>query len=334
MRLDLVLASSRKFSLGRFEATRSWLETRTGRRAARLLAAAITFGVLALLAIRLSEIGWLAVWRSLPTHPLFYALHGVIFLALPLSELLIFRLLWGTRVRSSLPAFVRKRVYNTAVLGYSGEVYLALWARRRVPLSERQLISTIKDNGILSAVASTTVAACLLLALLAIGRAEIFRLGTFGVGPAAVAIVALAFIVALCNHLRRRILALAGRTAAIVLGIHVVRLLGVLVLQAAQWHVALPDQPLGSWLLLLSAEMALTRIPLLPNTDLVFVGLGIGLTDALRAPAAGFAAMLVAVAALSQLTNFGCFIVTAFVRPPDSAAAGGSSAARSAPVRR
>ena len=106
------------------------------------------------LGLRLEAIGWTAVWRALPNSPVFYALVLAAYLVLPLADALIYRRLWGTRLRGSLGLFFRKRVYNSALVGYSGEVSLALWARGRVERSDAAILHAIKDVNLLSAVVS------------------------------------------------------------------------------------------------------------------------------------------------------------------------------------
>ncbi len=56
--------------------------------------------------------------------------------------------------------------------------------------------------------------------------------------------------------------------------------------------------------------MVLTRVPFLPNTDLLFAGLGITLMAYVDGPAAEVAGMFLAAGALNQVLNLGLFILT------------------------
>ena len=80
------------------------------------------------LGLRLEAIGWTAVWRALPNSPVFYALVLAAYLVLPLADALIYRRLWGTRLRGSFGPFFRKRVYNSALVGYAPSLVSGLEA--------------------------------------------------------------------------------------------------------------------------------------------------------------------------------------------------------------
>jgi hypothetical protein len=46
-------------------------------------------------------------------------------------------------------------------------------------------------------------------------------------------------------------------------------------LLALMWHFALPAVPLGLWLLLAATRLLVSRLPLVPNKDLLFANLAI-----------------------------------------------------------
>jgi len=48
-------------------------------------------------------------------------------------------------------------------------------------------------------------------------------------------------------------------------------------LPALLWHLALPQIALGWWILLAAVRLLLSRLPLLPNKDLVFAGVAVAL---------------------------------------------------------
>jgi hypothetical protein len=102
------------------------------------------------------------------------------------------------------------------------------------------------------------------------------------------------------------------RMAAKVTAIHGGRVLLILLLQTAQWAVVFPHVTFLTWLLFLTAQMVLTRLPFLPNQDLMLVGLGLSLTHYVNAPEAAVAGMFLVSGALFQAFNLGCFLLTAF----------------------
>ncbi|UTW55269.1 hypothetical protein [Kordiimonas sp. SCSIO 12610] len=265
---------------------------------------------------KVSEIGWSDVWEALPQNPLYYLFFIAMFLTLPIFEMIAYRFMWGAdeiNVRNSLYAFIRKRVYNFAVLSYTGEAYIALWARRKTKVDRKTVFANVKDSTILSAVASNSFTILMLAAFLITGQLSVLidadpdykvYLGlTFFVGL---------IILPLIIKFRNKIIALDNQVAKKVFLVHLSRLILMLLFQALQWTVVLPDVPFSTWLLFLTAQLVLTRVPFLPNTDLLYVGLGLTLASYIDAPMAVIAGMFLASGALFQIANLLAFIFTSF----------------------
>jgi hypothetical protein len=102
---------------------------------------------------------------------------------------------------------------------------------------------------------------------------------------------------------RKSIFALSRRDALIVGALHVTRLLIVFALQIAQWSAALPQVPAAEWLMFLAAQLLLTRIPFLPNRDVMMTWVGVALAAAVTAPQAQVASMFLAAGTLSLATH-------------------------------
>jgi len=281
----------------------------------RLILRALQLGIVALVLFyilqSLSEIGWRDVWAAFPTSPLFYAMFLAMYFALPIGEWLVYRTLWGEAVKRRFDLFLRMRIYNLALVSYAGEAFLAIWAHRNLAQSGKAVVSAVKDSNILSALASNTFTVMLLAAFFFTGQLGLLvdadpnferYIGlTLAVGALLIPGVLL---------FRGKILALSGRDAKRVFGIHLCRLVCVLLLQAGQWALLFPNVPFDTWLLLLTAQMVLTRVPFLPNTDLLFMGLGITLMGYIDGVEAEIAGMFLATGALSQLLNLGGFLIT------------------------
>lgn len=310
-----------------------WIAFAGSERGRRVLVVARVGFVAALvgyLAWRLTVIGWGEVLRALPSTPWFYALFLLAFVQLPLAETLVYRLLWRFRLADGLGVFLRKRVLNQDVLGYSGEVYLYLWARERAG-SRRgaALWHDIRDNNVLSSVASTLVAVGLLVYFVLAGHVDVRTwLGGHTVLEGALVGVLLAVLGAVALRFRRYLFALPLRLAVPIFGVHVVRLLAVNALQVAQWAVVLPEVPLGVWFTFLAATLVIERVPVLPNRDLLFFGVGLELAGRLGVPEAAMAGLLLAAGVLTKGLNLVLFGATlAWVRrrgvpePGQSAAA-------------
>ncbi|MGE0410172.1 MAG: hypothetical protein AB7P23_13045 [Amphiplicatus sp.] len=81
--------------------------------------------IVAILLFRLTHIGWREVVGALPASPWFFAFFLLRYLALPVTETAAYEIIWRRPLLRRLPAFLRKRVYNYAVAGYSGEGFLS-----------------------------------------------------------------------------------------------------------------------------------------------------------------------------------------------------------------
>ncbi|GGO98556.1 hypothetical protein [Stakelama pacifica] len=297
---------------------RCWGESPTGKRVARVARWLFFAAMVTWLVLKVDSIGWREVARSLPTNPLFYLLFVVMFLMLPASETLIFRLILGGGILREFPIFIRKRILNAALIGYSGEVYYFLWAERNLGLPPRRILLGIKDNAILSAVSSALITALLLAAFVATGQASAFAdwldsaTGWIIAGG-----LAIAFVAPFAYRLRRRIFSIPLRTALAVLGIHMARITIVVLLQATQWAIVLPQAPWSVWILFLTMQMVVSRLPLIPNRDLLFLSAGLQLSGSVHLPQEAMAGLLLAGGALTQGSNLLFFLLTSIFRPAD-----------------
>jgi hypothetical protein len=265
-------------------------------------------GIVALLWYQLRGIGWGQIWHSLPSEPLFYVALVVLFCQQPLFYTLAYRLSWTFRFREGLAALFKMCVYNNDVLGNLGEVYLYVWAEKRLGLSRLTILRTIKDNAILSWICDTSVTLSLPGLLVLTGQIS----PALPLNPtertllvAGLAVVAALVAVGLALH--RKILAMPTRRMAAVVAIYLARLVLLTLVAMGQWAVVLPDVPLTSWLTLVALRNLVNWIPLLPSNDLLFVGAGVTLAEQLGIPAAPLAAMLLMTSALQKLLNAALF---------------------------
>jgi hypothetical protein len=286
----------------------------------KFLQLAIVVAVLVFLTNKVSAIGWHDVMAALPTHPLYYVFFLAMFLTVPITEMMAFRIMWGdktVRPKEHLGAFIRKRVYNYAVLSYSGEAYIALWARKKTQLQNREIVANVKDASVLSSIASNSFTLLMLAIFFVTGQLSVLINADpdyeLYLGLAAlIGIVVLPLVIKFSD----KIIAIDANKAKKVVAIHFARVTLTLLFQALQWAVILPGVPFDTWLLFLTAQLVLTRVPFLPNVDLLYVGLGLSLAGYIDAPDAVIAGMFLASGALFQLTNLIAFILTSFDRAP------------------
>lgn len=260
---------------------------------------------------RLSEVGWRAVAGSFPSSPLFYIIFLVRYFALPLSEISTYKIVWRRPLWRHFPAFIRKRVYNFAVMGYSGEAFFSLWARRNLDLSDKEILVGVKDNNLISALASNLATAILVFSLFITGR----LVDDFGPLRGASILFGLAFVSSLGLALafmvfKRRIIGLPDGVMMKVFAINAARILLMIVLHALLYWSAIPGPELTDWLIFVALHFVLSRAPLVPNPDIVFLTAALHLASSVNISETVIAGMLVAEAGLSQILNFTLFAAT------------------------
>jgi len=191
------------------------------------------------------------------------------------------------------------------VIGYSGEVYFYVWARKHLSLNDRNIFMTIKDNNIISSIASTLVAVGL-LSLFFFTDQIVFiewiidQNKAYSVGGTILAIAILILFVSF----RRFVITMPLNKAYQIFGIQMCRLIFLQCINVMMYYVVLPATPLYVWFSLISVEIILSRIPFLPNRDLIFVGMSIGLAEGLMVSQSDIAGIMVARAAMGKLFNF------------------------------
>lgn len=273
-----------------------------GRRWPALLGAALSVAMAAGLAHQLLGSGLAGLRRAVPDQPAFYLLFAVLYALPPLADYLIFRRLWGIPV-AGLAALAKKRIANEVLFGYSGEAYFYAWARARARMVAAPF-GAVKDVTILSAMAgnaATLAAVALALPfawpLLTAGQAR----GLLASG-AIVAAMSLPFIL-----FSRRVFTLERSQLWWIFAVHMGRIVLGAALLALAWAAALPGVGLGTWLMLSAARLLVSRLPFLPNKDLLFANAAILLIgrDHALADLLAFTAALTLCAHAAAMAIFG-----------------------------
>lgn len=228
----------------------------------------ISFAILVAAIYQLRNVDFATLWTLLPAGVGFWLLFGVYYFSAPLSEFAIFRRLW-TLPASGFPALLGKLVSNEILLGYLGEVYFYTWARRNASITNAPF-GAIKDVSILSALTGNLFTLILVvLAAPLLGELHLHFSATAFIWST-VFVLGTSMVLLL---FRNRLFTLPPRELWIVSGIHIFRIVAKTTLAAAMWHIMLPAVPLGWWLLLAALRQLLSRLPFLPNKDVVFAGL-------------------------------------------------------------
>lgn len=287
------------------------------QRAAKLAQGAVFLGVLAYLVVQLSAVGWSEVFAALPESPWFYLIFTIRYFLQPLSEIPAYELVWKTPLWRHWTAFIRKRVYNFAVMGYSGEAFFTLWARRTLALSDRDIVVGVKDNNLVSALVSNAATAIVVVALFFLGDLQ----RELDAIPGGAALFGLAFVSAASLAVavvmfRRQLIQLPRGMTRKIIAINAGRIVVIMTLHAMLYASAIPGPPIAAWLMFIALQLVLSRIPFVPNQDIVFLTAALALAPEIDAPEAAIAGMLLAEAGLSQLFNLALFALTAHHAAP------------------
>ena len=209
---------------------------------------------------------------AVPTAPAFYLVFAALYMTPPVFDWLIFRRLWRLPVGGIVP-LLKKRIANDVLLGYSGEAYFYAWARANARTVAAPF-GAVKDVSIQSALAGHAMTLLLIALALPFGRGLLT--------PERYHAVVLAGVVAVAMSLpflffSRRVFSLPRSELWRMFALHCGRIVVGWALIALAWHLALPAIGLAMWLLLVAVRQLVSRLPFIPNKDLLFVNLAIPL---------------------------------------------------------
>jgi hypothetical protein len=294
---------------GRIADLQAWgqgIYDRVPPRARRNLRRAFSVAFLAVIGTilyrQLRGTDWPEVLRSLPASPWFYVLFLVRFFLQPTVEVLCYTAVWGLNLFRYFGVFLVKLVMNTSVAGMSGDMYFLVWSVRTLRISYRRAFSGVKDVTLLSAAAANIVAVVVLGGYLVFGDLTLMQT----VRPAALGVIigvtlAAALLSLLVILFRGKVLGVGTSTMWRIIGYHLVRSGGNLVLLGLQWTVGLPGSVFTAWISLLVVDLLVQRTPFIPAREFLFLSLALALADTIDAPRAQVTALFLADTALRQL---------------------------------
>ena len=283
---------------------KSFSDSKVGQRVLKVGRMVFIAGILAYLVWELRDVDLAQVARGLPLKPEFYLLLLVVYFILPASQILAYRVTWDYRLRHGIPAFIKKRILNKDVLGYSGEVFLFSWATKYVNEPPVELMKTIRDQNILSAAASTLVAIVLVVVFIFTGQVTLSDLvGDREQSTIIIGGIVLAIVLTILVRIWKYLFAMPWRQASIVFSVHVMRVLLRTTAEITMWHVAMPEVPLKVWFTFAAITIIMTRIPFVPAADLLTMGVAVGLSGVLGVSEAHIFALFGAVAVVHRGIN-------------------------------
>lgn len=230
-----------------------------------VLAGVLTVAMIAGLIRQLLKSGLAGLSHATPSSWLYYVAFVLLYLAPPIADYIIFRRLWRIPIEG-LGALIRKRIANEVVLGYSGEAYFYAWARQRAQMVAAPF-GAVKDVMILSAIAGNV------MTLAMTGLAMSYAYTALPPNYARTLLIGMGIVVVMCLPFlifSRRVFSLDRKTLWWVFWVHIGRLAAGSLLIALAWHFALPGIAIGAWLILSATRLMVSRLPFIPNKDLVF----------------------------------------------------------------
>ena len=230
----------------------------------------ITLAVLVAAMLQLAQLDLARVAAIVPSSPAFWLVFALSYFAGPLGDYAIFRRLWQIPVAGFF-ALLRKLIGNELITGYVGDLYFYTWARQRTSMTSAPF-GAVKDVAILSAMAANAVT--LVLMVLAYPLLDTLHLGIDT--TAFFASVALMLVISSgVLFFRKKLFSLPARDLWVVTFVQTARVIATLVLTGLCWHLALPAESVELWVLLSAMRMLLSRLPFLPNKDVVFAALAV-----------------------------------------------------------
>jgi hypothetical protein len=230
----------------------------------------VALGFLGVVLFEVRNLDYAQLLAKIPSLPSFWLLFFAYYFSGPVSEWFIYRRLWHIP-SSGFLALVRKLISNEILLGYLGEVYFYSWARRSTEIHAAPY-GAIKDVTILSALIGNAFTV-LILALLY----PLFHTLEFG-GVANTAYYSIGFVLLtslVIMVLRNRLFSLAAPDLRFISWVHSARIIFTTAASALMWHLLLPDVDFRWWLLLAAGRLLISRLPFLPNKDIMFAALAI-----------------------------------------------------------
>ena len=269
-----------------------------GNRIAALASIAISLALLVAVAVQFRDLEVARMRALVPASPVFWLAFAVYYLAGPVSEWVVYRRLWAMPL-AGISALLRKLVANELLLGYLGEAQFYAWARARSRLSDAPF-GAIKDMTILSALVGN--GATLVMLALAWPFVSAGQLGLQGTTAfASLGVVLLTSLGILL--FRRQLFSLPRPDLRFIALVHLTRIAVILIVSAVMWHAVLPAVAITLWLVLATLRMLISRLPLLPNKDVVFAGITVLLLGQQAEVAALMAMMAVLLLAVHLLVG-------------------------------
>lgn len=290
----------------------AFFDTEKGKKVSKWTQRLFSIAIVLILVYQIVDIGILEVFSNIPTHPVFHLIVLLTVIQLPFFEVWIYYIIWKSPWKQILPVMLIKNVYNRDVMGYSGEVYLFVWAQKFLNKSKTDILKDIKDINVVSSFASTFFAISLLSFFFFTGLLIIDEwINATNSVYFIVGIVVFTIVILLVYLFRNVILTIPYSKAFGIFSIHFFRLILYVTMMLIMFLVVIPEISIKLAFTFIAAEIIITRVPFIPNRDLVFTSLSLEYILETN-PALGLeiSALLVARNILVKLINFATYALS------------------------
>jgi hypothetical protein len=237
---------------------------------AGLFSALVSLVLLVVVAARFRGMDLRHIVNMIPASPLFWAVFAAWYLAGPVSEWIIYRRLWSIPI-AGVGALMRKMVSNELLLGYLGEAQFYAWVRSWQKLAAAPF-GAIKDVTILSALTGNVTTIAMLAITWPLVSSGAIGLGMRSTFVSLGVVLVSSFVILL---FRQKLFSLPRSELTFVAALHLTRIAAKIGLGALLWQLVLPQVSVGLWLVLSTLRMLVSRLPLVPNKDVVFAGIAV-----------------------------------------------------------
>jgi hypothetical protein len=289
------------------------LNAAKARPFARVFRLGLFATILTYLLFQLSRIGWSEIAGELPTSPLFYAL-SLGFVAAPvLAEIFAFQTITGRKAFGQYKIFLRKQVLNKAVMNFSGDAFLIHKLSQDSGMSLKRAAIILKDMTLIRAFSANLWIVILVIAAAISGNFDVLK-NVATTSPVLAVLISL-FCLGICGGailLFRKLTRLSSTTALKVAAIYLARSAVIGAVLMAQWSLASAGTALATWFVFLIVFSLAKKSPV--GGELLFATVIVSLPG-LAAGSATIAAMLIAIAAVTQVIYMFGFLISVERKP-------------------
>lgn len=269
---------------------------------------AIFAAIIAYLIFKMSKIGWGEILTQIPTSPLFYVLSIGFVVAPVVAEMFSFQTITRQKAWPLARVFLRKHVMNKAVINFSGDAYFAQKLTHQSDMNLRQLAILLKDMTLIRAFVANVWIVGLALAAILFGQFDVLRTMA-SASPVLVVGMSLFSLTVIGGGLFwfRKLTRLKWGVAGKVAAVYIARSVVVGTILISQWSLAIPGQEIATWFVFLIIFYIAKKSPI--GGELLFASIIVTLPG-IGGDSAPVAAMLIAIAAVTQLFYFAAFLLT------------------------